>query len=196
MQSCVRVSIACKACWQSPHADGCDVRHLPPVPCCRQPETQLTCAVYAYARKLASSGMTDKPDLVPFAKYDWNDALPDPADNLDVLLAKYARLRFVYEVNLRCDQIVCCASADEGRHRYCPECHLHPKMCAGKATATRQGCAKRRSATSLCWRISDLQTSIISLNSPARLYRQPGCSFCAAAACIPPSFSWPVPTDS
>ena len=51
--------------------------------------------------------MTDKPDLVPFAKFDWNDALPDPADNLDVLLAKYARLRFVYEVNLRCDQLVC-----------------------------------------------------------------------------------------
>ena len=75
-----------------------------------------------------SGGMTATPDQQLSARFDWTDALPDSADNLDVLLAKYARLRFVYEVSLQCDQHLVSRRWREAAIAVDPENHIIPAI--------------------------------------------------------------------
>ena len=42
--------------------------------------------------------MADVSKRPQAATFDWHDAVPNDADNMELLLAKYARLQFVHQV--------------------------------------------------------------------------------------------------
>ena len=48
--------------------------------------------------------MADVSERLQAATFDWHDAVPSDADNMELLLAKYARLQFVHQVQSCRDQ--------------------------------------------------------------------------------------------
>jgi len=48
--------------------------------------------------------MADVSERPQAATFDWHDAMPSDADNMELLLAKYARLQFVHQVQSCRDQ--------------------------------------------------------------------------------------------
>ena len=48
--------------------------------------------------------MADVSERPQAATFDWHDAVPSDADNIELLLAKYARLQFVHQVQSCRDQ--------------------------------------------------------------------------------------------